>query len=304
MANRTNIYEEVTNQIIAQLEAGVAPWRKPWATVGGGMPANIVSGNAYRGVNVVLLWGTSQAKGYDSNLWGTFRQWKKLGGHVNRGERATKIVFWRVVEETVTDRATGEEQEERRFFARQYSVFNLDQCGGEKLDRFRPVPVEPNEFQDFGPAEEAIAATGADIRHGGGQALFSPLKDYIQLPVKESFKAPANYYSTALHELTHWTGHESRLDRLEKLVRFGDQSYAAEELVAELGAAFLTATLGVPNAPIQDNAAYLDHWLEVLKSDSKAIFTASTAATAAADYILSFSRETETAEDEQETVAT
>lgn len=156
---------------------------------------------------------------------------------------------------------------------------------------------------DFGPAEAAIRATGADVRHGGNRASFNPERDYIQLPVKEAFASPANYYSTALHELSHWSGHESRLNRIDKLARFGDKSYAAEELVAELGAAFLTASLGIPNErTLNDAASYLDHWLSILKADARAIFTAATAASAAADFILSFSRAVET-EEQPEAVA-
>ena len=190
--------------------------------------------------------------------------------------------------ETGTDPNTGEDVEERRFFARQFTVFNLSQCGGSALDQFRtPTPVR--EFVDYGPAEEVIAATEADIRHGGNRAFYCPTGDYIGLPLKETFETAAALYSTALHELVHWSGNESRLNRLDKLARFGSESYVAEELVAELGSAFLTSALGVPNAPIQENAAYLENWLQVLRADSRAIFTASTAASAAADYILSFS---------------
>ena len=288
MADRTNVYEAVTNQIIQQLENGVPPWRRPWASIGGGMPSNVVSQRNYRGVNVLLLWATTEAKGFDSALWGTFRQWKKIGGHVRKGEKGTKIVFWNIVTETATDPRTGEDVEERRFFAKQFTVFNLCQCGGDALDRFRqPLPVR--EFVDFGPADEVIASTGADIRYGGNRAYYSPTDDFIGLPQKEAFESDAAFYSTALHELVHWTGSKARLARLDKLTRFGSESYAAEELVAELGAAFLTSALGVPNAPIQDNAAYLANWLQVLRNDNRAIFTASTAASAAADYILSFS---------------
>ena len=155
---------------------------------------------------------------------------------------------------------------------------------------------------DFGPAEEAIAATGAEIRHGGNRAFFDVAGDYVQLPIKDSFNSPAAYYSTALHETTHWSGHASRLNRIAKLVRFGDENYAVEELIAELGAAFLTAALGIPNERTLENAtAYLANWLAVLRSDNRAIFTAATSASAAADYILAFSRAVEP--DESEAVA-
>ena len=288
MANRTNVYEQVTNQIIEQLENGVPPWRRPWATIGGGMPSNVVSGKPYRGVNILLLWATSQAKGFDSNLWATFRQWKKLDGFVRKGEKGARIVFWNIVTEKATDPQTGEEQEEKRFFARQFTVFNLEQCGGAALDQFRTAqPMR--DITDFAPAEDVLAGTGIEIRHGGNRAYYCPTDDYIGLPNKEAFDTDASYYSTAFHEQIHATGHSSRLNRLDKLARFGSESYAAEELVAELGSSFLTASLGIENSPIQNNASYLAGWLEVLRADNRAIFTASTAASAAADFILSFS---------------
>ncbi len=159
------------------------------------------------------------------------------------------------------------------------------------------------EFIDFQPAEEAIAATGAEIRHGGNRAYFDTLNDYIQMPIKGAFDSEAAYYGTALHELGHWTGHESRLNRIDKLARFGDRSYSAEELVAELAGAFLTAALGIPNERTLNNAAaYLGHWLDVLRSDNRAIFTAATAASAAADYVLDFSRQVEQPAEEAEAV--
>ena len=289
MADSTNLFQQVTQQIIEQLENGAPPWRRPWATIGGGMPSNAVSKRPYRGVNVLLLWGKSQSEGYESSLWGTFNQWKNLGGHVERGQKGTRIVFWKVVTEETTHPHTGEKQEDKRFFARQYTVFNLDQCGGESLDRFR-ITRPVRDFTDFEPAEKAIIATGAEIRHGGNRAYYDLSADYITLPTKEAFQGEASYYSTTLHELVHWTGHEDRLNRLDKLSRFGSESYAAEELVAELGASFLSAALGISNAPIQDNAAYLDDWLKVLRADSRAIFTASSAASHAANHILSFSQ--------------
>ena len=211
-----DLYQQITDKIIGQLEKGVAPWQQPWASVGGGMPRNVVSRKPYRGINTLLLWDASSEHGYQSDLWGTYRQWNALGGHVNRGQRATRIIYWNVTTKTTIDRTTGDEKKEKRFFCREYNVFNLDQCGGDILDRFRtPRPV--GGLVDFGPAEEAIAATGADVRHGGNQAFFNKIHDFVQLPVKELFATPASYYSTALHELTHWSGHESRLNRINKL---------------------------------------------------------------------------------------
>ena len=281
-----DLYQDITDKIIGQLEKGTAPWQQPWASLGGGMPLNVISRKPYRGVNTLLLWDSAGEHGYQSNLWATYRQWDALGGHVTRGERATKIIFWNVTSTATIDKATGEEKNEKRFFCKEYSVFNIDQCGGDALNRFR-VTRPIGGFVDFGPAEEAIAATGADFRHGGNRAFFDVLGDFIQLPIKDSFNSPAAYYSTALHETTHWSGHASRLNRITKLARFGDENYAVEELIAELGAAFLTAALGIPNERTLENAtAYLANWLAVLRSDNRAIFTAATSASAATDYVL------------------
>ena len=295
--NHADLYKRITDKIVAQLEKGVAPWQRPWATIGGGLPKNVVSRKHYRGINTLLLWSAAEEHGYEANLWATYRQWDMLGGHVNRGEHGTKITYWNVTNQTVVDQNTGDEKEQRRFFCREYTVFNLDQCGGEDLNRFR-VARPVRDFIDFEPAEKTIAATGADVRHGGNRAFFNTIHNYIQLPIKEAFASPASYYSTALHELAHWTGHESRLNRIDKLARFGDRSYSAEELVAELAGAFLTAALGIPNERTLDTAAaYLGHWLEVLKSDNRAIFTAATTASTAADYILDFGRVAEPVEE-------
>lgn len=300
--NNADLYKRVTDKIITQLEKGVAPWKCPWATDGGGLPRNVVSRKSYRGINTMLLWATADEHGYESSLWGTYRQWDMLGGHVNRGEHGTKIIFWNVSTGAVLDKDTGEEREEKRFFLREYTVFNLAQCGGTALDRYR-IGRPTTNFIDFDPAEAVVKATAADVRHGGNRAFFNPVEDYIRLPVKEAFASPASYYSTLFHELSHWTGHESRLKRIDKLARFGDRSYAVEELVGELGAAFLTASLGIPNErTLADATSYLDHWLTILKADSKMIFTAATAASAAADYVLSFSQSVE-AEEPPEVVA-
>ena len=284
---KTNdIYKDVTDRIVAQLEKGVAPWRQPWESGLSGLPKNIVSRAAYRGVNVWLLWLSAEANGWTSGLFGTYKQWLALGGNVQRGQHGVRIVYWNISKDKIVDNSTGEVEEKRRFFARNYTVFALEQCAGVALDRFRR-PVVKREFIDYEPAEKVIAATGAEIRLGGGRACYHPMDDYIQLPPKESFESPAGFYSVALHELTHWTGHASRLNRLDTLARFGSSRYAVEELVAEMGAAFLTAALGVPNIANQENSvAYLENWLSVLRADSKAIFSASSSATKAADLIL------------------
>ena len=289
MPSTTDIYAETTDKIIAQLEKGVAPWRKPWAGASNGMPRNAASNRPYSGINVWLLWIASYAGDWSSGLWATYRAWDRLGGHVKRGERGTKITYWNVTEKEVIDPVTGQKKKDKRFYLRQYTLFALEQCGGEALDRFH-APATTKQFIDFVPAEQAIAATGAEIRHGGQRAFYSPGSDFIRLPYKASFETEGDYYSTALHELTHWTGNPNRLNRLDKAAQFGDDNYAFEELVAEMGAAFLCATLDVPNTSATTNsAAYLADWMRILRADSKAIFTASTAATKAADFILAFS---------------
>ena len=303
---RNDLYQRITDLVVAQLEKGVAPWQQPWVANGGGLPKNVVSRKPYRGHQHYALVGhRRRTRLRIASLGKPTAQWDMLGGHVNRGEHGTKIIFWNVVNQTVIDQNTGDEKTDKRFFLREYTVFNLDQCGGEALDRFRAPVRPPREFTDFQPAEEAIAATGADIRHGGNRAYFNTLHDYIQLPAKGAFDSEGNYYCAALHRTLplDWPRTTPQANQTE-LARFGDKSYATEELVAELAGAFLAAALEIPNERTLDNAtAYLAHWLEVLKSDSKAIFTVATAASAAADYILTFSRGVETEEQPEAVVA-
>jgi antirestriction protein ArdC len=283
-----DIYQEVTDRIVSQLEKGVAPWRRPWTEASLALPRNVISGAEYRGVNFWLLGLAAEENGWQSSLFGTYRQWKEIGGHVRRGEHGTRIVFWKVFKRQAADDESGESEERRRFFARGYTVFALEQCGGESLDQFRPT-VPERKFIEFEPAEKMIAATGAAIRYGGNLPFYDPQRDFIQLPVKASFESPADFYSTACHELCHWTGHPHRLDRALTLNRFGDDSHAIEELVAEMGAAYLTAALDIPNTSTIDNSAsYVASWLQVLRSDAKAVFTASSAATKSADFILRY----------------
>jgi len=287
---QNEIYESVTQRMIEQIESGAPPWRRPWMTVGTGLPRNAASGRQYNGINVWLLLTAAEAKGYDSALWATFNQVKfQLGGFVRRGEHGTKIVYWNMVKEVVTDPVTGEDEERKRVFARTFTVFNLCQCGGEALERFREPEVPARPFADYEPAEQLIERSGAEIQFGGGnRAYYDIVGDCIQLPEKHRFDTEADYYSTVLHELSHWTAPEHRCGRTFGQ-RFGDQDYAFEELVAEMSASFLCATLEIENtAAEQQSASYLAGWLRVLKADRTAIFTASRMAAAASDYLLSF----------------
>lgn len=283
------IYRQVTERIIQQLVDGTPPWRQPWDSQAFGVPRNAVTKKPYRGLNILLLWDANQS-GFSSNLFATYRQWQAIGGQVRRGERAaTKIIYWKTWDQSVSDLDTGTEREEKRFVLREYNVFALEQCEGDAVQRLH-APQRNKDFVDYQPADDAIAATGAKILHGGSRAYYNAESDRIFMPPKQAFEAQQHYYGTLLHEAIHFSGHPARLNRLDKLSRFGDHTYAIEELVAEMGAAFLMAHLGIPNSDLQNQASYLDSWLAVLRADASAIITASTQASKAADFILSFSQ--------------
>ena len=244
MLSQAEIREGVTNRIVESLKSGAIPfWRQPWASGVGGSPTNASSGKPYRGINTVLL----SLAGHNSKWWATYNQWKSIGGQVRQtGEKGTTIILYKpVVRKSIND--DGEEEISSFPLMRTFSVFNVVQVDG-KLDQFREMPKTTGSFVDYDPAEDVFGATGADIRYGGGRAFYSPQNDYIQLPPKESFEQAHEFYGVLSHEFTHWTGHASRLNRLEKFVRFGSESYAVEELVAELGSAFLLAELGIPQS--------------------------------------------------------
>jgi antirestriction protein ArdC len=290
LAPRVSLYEEVTATIIAQLEAAVFPWVQPWsaAAAGIGLPRNAVTGRPYSGINVLILWGAVIAGGHASQDWLTFRQALAAGGCVRKGERGQTIFY--------ADRFTpkGEHEQGREAsevdavrsipFLKRFTVFNVAQCEGLP-ERFTAAPAPLPERQPHEEAEALIAATGADFRIGGAEAYYSPALDYVQVPPQPAFAQQIDYYRTALHELGHWTGHPSRLDRDQK-GGFGTPAYAREELCAELASAFLCAALGI--VPTVRHADYLGHWLTVLRSDSRAIFKAASQASKAADYLLAF----------------
>jgi antirestriction protein ArdC len=299
MATQEEIRRRVTNEIVAALKSGTRlPWSRPWADLENtGLPTNVVSVNPYSGVNVLMLMLVSQARGYTSKFWGTFNQWHSLGLQVKKrpdqipaGKYGTRCILFKPITKT-TKNGDGEEGEERFFLMREFTVFNAEQVTGPGIENYLAKPRSSNGFVDYQPAEDAIAATGADIRYGGSKAFYRIAQDFIQLPPKEAFSQAHEYYATLTHECCHWTGHESRLNRLSKLARFGSEVYAMEELVAEMGSAFLCAELGIPQADDLSNVtAYLASWLNVLERDHNAIFTASSAASKAADFILGFSR--------------
>ena len=293
MTDRKDVYTRVTNRIIADLEKGVRSWMKPWNA---GHTAGKITrplrhnGTPYQGINILMLWGEALDKGYAAPIWMTFKQAQELGAHVRKGEHGSLVVFANKLKRTETD-DNGEEIEKQIPYMKGYSVFNVEQIEGLP-EHYYGKPANPLPLSErLDSAEQFIAKTGAIVRHGGDKAFYAPARDMVQMPVFESFKDKESYYATILHELTHWTSHKSRLDRSFNAKRFGDNGYAREELVAELGAAFLSADLGITPEVREDHAAYLAHWLKALKEDSRAIFSAAAHAQRAADFLQGLQKE-------------
>lgn len=273
------IYEMITDRIISLLEAGTIPWRKPW-TAREQAPLNFVSGKAYRGINAFLL----ACAGFSSPYWMTFKQAGEGGGKVRKGERGFPVIFWKLQE--TEDKETGEIVEVP--LLRYYTVFNISQVEGIEAPEQPETPTN-----DFDPISEAVAIVDAmpqrpDICHGYDKAFYRPSVDMIGMPDPERFSSPAEYYSTLFHEMTHSTGHGSRLARkgLDDWAPFGSASYAKEELVAEMGGAYLCAHSGIEAAVIENQAAYIKGWLGKLRQDNKLVIHAAAQAQKAADFIL------------------
>jgi antirestriction protein ArdC len=284
--DKRDVYQKVTNAIINAIENGnVGNWRMPWHTSGryAFSPINVVSKKPYRGINTLCLWAASQAKGYESGEWGTYNQFQDRGAQVRRGEKSTTIVFWKWAN-TTTETQDGDDTKtgSHLLFTKGYSVFNSQQVDGYAPKAEPEAPIE----QRIASAEQFFHAIDARVVHLGNRAFYSPSDDTITLPPFAAFFTPLDYYSTRAHETAHWTSHAVRCDRqLGK--RFGDNAYAAEELIAELSAAFTCAHLGISTTPREDHAQYIDHWLKVLRADSKAIFTAASRAQQASDWMIS-----------------
>jgi antirestriction protein ArdC len=274
-SNRISVYDSVTNNIIAKLEQGIAPWIKPWQAGSTGADRNAISKKEYQGVNRLIL-GMS---GYSSPIWASFKQWQDLGGNVKKGEHGTQIVFYSQVAKKEIKENDPNPENSTYAMLKAYYVFNIDQIEGIEYEK--PAPQLP-DFNPIPALEDRIIKTGAQISHGGGRAFYRPATDSITLPEKNTFISEAHYYATALHELTHWSGAPHRLDRT-KGKRFADTAYAFEELVAEMGAAFLCADYGI-QGDLQ-HADYIGNWLQCLKNDNKAVFNAAALAQKAADYI-------------------
>ena len=281
-----DVYERVTARIVSDLEQGVRPWMKPWSAAKTQDRITCplrACGAPYRGINVLLLWGQAIERGFSAAQWMTYRQAQELGGQVRKGETGSLVVYADRFSRTETNER-GEDIEREIPFMKGYTVFNVEQIEGLP-ERFSPAaaPALP-PFELHQAAEDFFARTGARVRHGGNRAFYAVVQDVIQLPPPEAFNDPQSYAATKAHELIHWSGHPSRNAR-EFGKRFGDQAYAFEELVAELGAAFLCAGLGITPEIRGDHAAYLAHWLTVLKQDKRAIFTAASHAQRAADLL-------------------
>jgi len=285
---KTDIYQTVTDQIVAQLEQGVRPWLKPWNAehVAGRITRPLRwNGQPYNGINILMLWMMAEANGYAAPIWMTFKQAKDLGGHVRKGEKASPVVYAGTLEKTEQDERTGENIDVCIRYMKSYSAFNVEQIEGLPDHYYATAAPQIDPVERIEQAEAFAAYTGARIDHGGDRAFYAPGPDRIQLPPFVSFQDAESYYATLLHELTHWTRHETRLDRSFGRKKWGDEGYAREELVAELGAAFLCADLDITPEPREDHAAYLEHWLGVLKEDKRAIFQAAAHAQRAADFL-------------------
>jgi antirestriction protein ArdC len=278
---KRDVYAEVSARIIVELERGAAPWVKPWSvTPGQNVPQNAATNRPYSGCNVILLW-LARNRGWATPRFLTFMQALEAGGHVRKGEQGTKVYF---VKQLQVKGGDGEETEIRLVpMLREYTVFNVDQCAGlpESIRTGKPMRVRNPDMRD-GIADDFLRCIGADIREGHGEAYYVPGHDFISIPAFGAFKGADHFYNVVFHELTHWTGHKSRLDRDLKN-RFGARAYAAEELIAELGAAFLCAEFGF-DGDVR-NAGYIATWIELLKADKRAFFTACSRASQAADYL-------------------
>jgi antirestriction protein ArdC len=299
---KQDVYTRVTERIIADLEQGVRSWLKPWHSehAAGKITRPLRhNGTPYNGINILLLWGEALAKGYAAPIWMTYKQAQELGANVRKGEKGSLVVYANRITKTETNEA-GEDTEREIPFMKGYTVFNVEQVEGLPA-QYYAQPVNPLPLAERIEAADAfMKGTGATIYHGGNSAFYAPSRDVVQLPPFEAFKDKESYYATALHELTHWTKAKGRLERDFSAKRFGDTGYAREELVAELGAAFLCADLGITPEVRDDHAAYLGHWLSVLKEDKRAIFSAAAHAQRAADYLKGLQPNAQAAEEVQE----
>ena len=281
MTIKNDVYQQVTTQIIETIEAGNTGFQLPWHRMAAGMPVNISSGNSYNGINVVALWAAEMEEGYDASVWGTYKQWAAKGAQVKKGEKASRIVFYKPLE--IEDKDSGELK--KIPMAMISLVFNVAQVEGYTEHKPETQPI--NASFDV---NRLVLASGAEIEHRGQTACYIPAQDKILMPEKNLFvetetrSVTAGYYATLFHELTHWTGAQHRCDR-EQLMDRSSDVYAFEELVAELGAAFLCGEFGLSCEGREDHAGYIAHWLDAMKGDNRLIFKAAAQARKAVEYL-------------------
>lgn len=291
-AEKFDPYQAVTDQIITLLEAGTAPWRKPW-NADGGLPKSLTTGKAYRGINPFLLQMAAMEHGFTSPYWATYKAIADKGGQVRKGEKSTLIVFWKQFQ---TKEVTAAGKPKMAMVLRSYRVFNVEQADAVEGKTFRvpATPAAPVDHDPIAEIETTIApyvSSLASLRFGGDLACYSPATDDLYMPPRNTFATVEGYYSTLFHELTHSTGHADRLNRpdLASFSHFGDKAYSKEELVAEMGAAMLSGITGIAPATLDNSAAYLASWIKVLRGDSKLIISAAAQAQKAADKVLGVS---------------
>jgi antirestriction protein ArdC len=285
---RSDLYQRITDRIVRDLEQGVRTWHAPWNIehAAGRITRPLrPNGIPYQGINVLELWSAALISGHAAPIWMTFRQAQELGGQVRKGEHGWQVVYVSKITRTERDERTGEESPREIPFMRGYTVFNVEQIEGLPPHYYAVNAPKIDPVQRNACAEAFLSATGADVRHSGTRAYYSISGDYVQLPPFETFRDPESYYATRGHETVHWTRHPSRLAREFGRKRFGDEGYAMEELVAELGAAFLCADLDLVPDVRDDHAAYIASWIQVLKNDKRAIFTAASHAQRAVDFL-------------------
>jgi antirestriction protein ArdC len=284
---RADLHAQITESILSAIEDNSGEWRMPWRQEALQLPHNALTKNAYNGINILSLWAQAKKRGFPLSLWASYKQWQELGAQVRRGEKSSHVMFYKAIE--VEPNAEDETDDGKRLVAKSFAVFNVAQVDDYAL------PPEPDALPPvarMAAVDRFIESTQARIIEAGDRAYYDRINDHIVIPDDHRFIGTATmdrreaYYSVKLHELSHWTGHETRLNRTFGK-RFGDQAYAAEELVAELATAFLSAELGISQTTPPDHAHYLGKWLQLLKSDNRAIFTAAAKASEAATFLKS-----------------
>lgn len=284
---RKDPYKLITDIIVSKLEEGTVPWKRPWS-MSKDSPKNIISSKDYNGVNIWVL----MSMGYTSRYWGTFKQISDAGGKVVKGQKGTPVVFWNI--RTVEDKETGDDK--KLFTLRYWTVFNLDQTEGiERPEDDSGSETNDNPFQDIQSAQAVVEnmPNRPRIDHAEQRAYYNPARDFVNMPKPETFNSPVEYYSTLFHELSHSTGHESRLNRegITNHTGFGSHGYSVEELIAEFSASYIMGSLDLLNSTVDNSAAYIKSWIKVLKENPKYLISASSKAVKSADYILDIKKE-------------